>query len=281
MKLVTQTCFCSVRFGDEKAIRLIKKVGFDGYDFSMFEHNMQYWDNDNYLEYAKHLREVSDEVGLPCLQMHAPFGDMTTIDLVLSLHETLIKSIEFAHILGTKIIVIHPGTLLTAAENKKYLYDGLLPKAKEYGITIATENMWINKPGSTTETVPAACGTCKDFVEHIDTINDNNFKACLDLGHAQMVNCEGAVALIKALGKSRLCCLHVHDNDNYHDDHFFPFQGKSNWTEICGALKEIGYDGHFTFEADYTLAKYPSELYEDALKLLHATGRYLINLIES
>lgn len=33
-----------------------------------------------------------------------------------------------------------------------------------------------------TETVPAACGTAQDFIEHIDLINDEFFTGCLDVG---------------------------------------------------------------------------------------------------
>lgn len=95
-----------------------------------------------------------------------------------------------------------------------------------------------------------------------------------------MVNCEGAVALINAFGKDRICALHVHDNDLYNDNHVFPFIGNSDRREICGTLKDIGYNGYFTFEADCTLKKYPNELLKDCLSLLHTTGRYLINLIE-
>jgi sugar phosphate isomerase/epimerase len=95
-----------------------------------------------------------------------------------------------------------------------------------------------------------------------------------------MVNCEGAPKMIRALGK-RIGALHVHDNDLIYDDHIFPFAGFSNWEEITSALAEVGYSGHFTFEADQSMTRYPDELLPYCLKLLERTGRYLIKRIEN
>ena len=279
MKLVTMTSACAKRFGDEQAIKMIKDAGFDGYDFSMFDHNKKYWDSDGWKEYAENLKRVADETGIPCLQMHAPCPMMRTIENVIPLESTFLRSIEIAKILGCNMLVVHPGSFLTAQENKKYIYDKILPFAKEKGVMIATENMFKWKDATETETVPSACGTAKDFVEHMDVINHENFTACMDIGHAEMVNCEGAAKIIRALGK-RIGCLHVHDNDLYHDLHTFPFNGDINWNEVAKALKDVGYKGHFTFEADAFMARYPDELIPACLQLLEKTGRYLIGLIE-
>lgn len=281
MKLVTMTSELCKRFGDEVALRMIKEAGFDGYDFSMFDYNYdKLFNNDNYLEYVKNLRKISDEIGLPCLQAHAPSPNMRTIEDVKPLTPIFLRAIEIAKILGTEILVVHPGSFLSAEENKEYLYDKLLDYAKEQGVKIATENMFKWKDETETETVPSACGTGADFVRHIDYINNANFTACLDLGHASMVNCEGAVKMIYDLG-SRISALHVHDNDLYDDKHVFPFQGDMDWVAITKALKEIGYKGHFTFEADCSMSRYPNELLPYMLVLLEKTGRYLINLIEN
>ncbi|MBQ3046857.1 MAG: sugar phosphate isomerase/epimerase [Clostridia bacterium] len=282
MKLVMLTSELSRRFGDKKALELIKDAGFDGYDYSMFDNvNDSIFNNDNYVEYAKNLRELSEQLNLPCLQAHAPSPLMRTIDQVLPLEPIFLRSIEVASILGCKIIVIHPGSFLTAKENKIHIYDKLLPYAQKLGVTIATENMFKWKEGmEEIETEPSACGTAKDFVEHIDLINHPNFTACLDIGHAEMVNCEGAVKIIKELGGDRLKALHVHDNDLFHDDHTTPFVGKINWVEVTRALKEIGYKGHFTFENSNFLKGFPNELIPQCLKLMEQSGRYLIKLIE-
>lgn len=279
MQLVTMTSECSKRFGDAQAIKIIKEAGFDGYDFSMFEHNQRFWDSDEWEKYSEKLRQVADEMNFPCLQMHAPSPTMRTREDVIPLEKTFLRAIDIAEILGCKIIVVHPGSFLSAYENKKYIYDKILPHAKEKGIKIATENMFKWKDENETETVPSACGTAKDFVEHLDVIKDANFTACVDIGHSEMVNCEGAVKIIKALG-NRIGCLHVHDNDLFDDLHTFPFCGKIKWNEVAKALKDVGYNGHFTFEADAFMRNYPDELIPACLFLLEKTGRYLIDLIE-
>lgn len=280
MKLVTLTSELSKRLDDKQAIKLIKLAGFDGYDFSMFGHNYDVlFNNKNYIEYAKELRNLSDEICLPCLQAHAPSPIMRTLDQVIPMVPIFLRSIEIANILGCKIMVVHPGGFLSAQENKEHLYDKILPYAQEMGVTIATENMFKFKDEKKIETVPAACGTIKDFNEHIDIINNPNFVACLDIGHSQMINCEGAVKMIK--GVHKLKALHVQDNDLIHDNHTFPFVGRINWQEVTSALKEINYDGHFTFEANEFMKNFPNELLPSCLNLLHDIGRYLINMIEN
>ena len=280
MKLVTLTSGTAKRFGDARAVKMIKNAGFDGYDFSMFDHNRKFWDSDGWKDYAKELRRVADGEGIPCLQMHAPCPNMRTVEDVVPLEGTFLRAIDIAEILGCKMLVVHPGSFLSAAENKKHIYDKLLPRAREKGVKIATENMFKWKDETETETVPSACGTAKDFVEHIDCINDEYFTACMDIGHAEMVNCEGSVKIIRALGK-RIGCLHVHDNDLYDDLHTFPFCGKINWKEVAKALKDVGYSGNFTFEADAFMKNYPDELIPACLYLLEKTGRYLIKLIQN
>ena len=281
MKLVTQTSEVASRYGDANAIKMIKNAGFDGYDFTMGNHNFDLlFNNPDYIAYVQNLRAVADQIGIECLQAHAPSPLMRTADQVVPLIPVFLRAIEICSILGCKIMVVHPGSFLSAMENKTLLYDHLLPCAEQNGVIIATENMFKWKDQTETETLPSACGTAKDFVEHIDVINHPNFVACLDIGHSEMVNCEGAVKIIKALGGDRLKALHVQDNDLYHDNHLFPFAGKIDWSQVCKALKEIKYSGNFTFEADFFMKNYPDELIPDCLTFLQKTGRYLIKLIE-
>ena len=277
MKLVQLTSELSRRFGDERAIRMIKDAGFDGFDLTMRSIDGDLF-RDGYEEKAKRLKALSDELGLPCLQAHAPSPRMRTMDQVMPLVGTFLRAIDVAAILECGHLVIHPGAFLSAEENKIF-YDQLLPYAEKRGVLIATENMFKWKDETKTETVPAACGTSEDFLRHLDVINHPSLTACLDLGHAEMVNCEGAVNMIRALG-NRIGCLHVHDNDLYHDLHVFPFVGDADWNAITAALREVGYNGAFTFEADYFLKKFPDELLPACLSLLEKTGRYLISLIE-
>lgn len=278
MKLVTMTSELAKRFGIKKALQMIKEAGFDGYDFTMTSEKDQNLFGDNYQEYVKEIKAEADRLNLPCLQSHSPCPLMRTREQVMALVDVFKRSIDICAILDCKMLVVHPASFLSAKENKEF-YDKILPYAEEKGIMIATENMFKWKDETETETVPSACGTAKDFVEHMEVIKHPNFTACMDIGHAEMVNCEGAPVIIKALG-DKIGCLHVHDNDKFDDWHTLPFTGKINWEEVCKALKEIGYKGHFTYEADSFLRKFPDELMESCLNLMEKTGRYLISQIE-
>jgi sugar phosphate isomerase/epimerase len=84
--------------------------------------------------------------------------------------------------------------------------------------------------------------------------------------------------MIRALGHKRLKALHIHDNDLIHDSHTLPFTQKIHWEDVMTALKEIQYDGVFTFEADNFLKQFPRELIVPASRLMLEVGRYLRKL---
>ena len=283
MKIVTTTGHIGRRVGVKKAVEMIAKAGFDGYDCTMLGMDDEFdgiYVGEQGLKNVKELKRFADEIGLPCLQAHGPCPGVPKFSTVERYVEMSLRAIQYASELECPLLVVHPANDFTAKENYERIYAPLMESAKEYGVRIATENMFKWKDEKEIETVPAACGTAEDFVNHVDYGNNPYFTACLDIGHAQMQNCEGAVKLIKALGKQRLGALHVHDNDLWDDHHTFPFVGKSNWAEITTALAEVDYDGHFTFEADAFLRNYPNELLPSCLQLLGDTGRYLANEIE-
>jgi glycerophosphoryl diester phosphodiesterase len=73
---------------------------------------------------------------------------------------------------------------------------------------------------------------------------------------------------------------HVHDNDLVRDVHTLPFTQKIDWDEVMTALKDIGYDGELTFEADVFLSQFPDELAVHASRLMLEVGRYFIDKYE-
>ncbi len=284
MKLVTYTSHIAKRVGAQEAIRLLKEAGFDGYDYSF--HKTRFVDpciyDDDFIPFMHELRAYADELGMSCEQCHTLFptlkaGAVNSDEMV----ELQTKCLEAAAILGCKIAVVHPGNNCSAEENCEYLYKPLLPVAKKLGVRMATENMWNwNEWG--TQSHPAACGLAEDFIKHIDLIGDDYLIGCLDIGHAEMRNVEGAAHMIRAMGNKRIRTLHVHDNDLVNDNHTFPFMGRIEWQPIIDAFKEIGYDGTFTFECDDAVMKrYPVELFPAVLKLLEQTGRFFISKIEN
>lgn len=282
MRLINLTSNLHKRFGLKESIRLIKEYGFDGYDCSLFSAMSpgREFSGDDYLERASEIRKYADELGLPCTQTHTPCPNWRKYSDVTESIDEQIRALEISAVLGAEIAVVHPSAITDCEGNFELLYSKLLPTAKKLGVKIATENMFSWKTVPDADTVPSACGTAADFARYVDYANDPIFTACLDIGHAEMMNTEGAPKIIKALGHERLLALHVHDNDCLHDDHIYPFAGNINWENVCSALGEIDYQGDFTFETDSFATRFPNELVPYLLRLLHDTGRYLISRIE-
>ena len=58
-----------------------------------------------------------------------------------------------------------------------------------------------------------------------------------------------APEMIRALGP-HLQALHIHDNDRHYDSHRLPFTMDIDFQSVIGALREVGYTGYLTLEAD-------------------------------
>jgi len=282
MKLVDTTAALYKNWGMKGAIKLLKEAGFDGYDTNLWiiPDSDSIFNGDDYLEVAKDIRTYADSLNMPCLQAHAPVKTFVTEADVDAFIEKIRRSMRIAAILGAPIIIVHPGNDFTPQENYDFLYKKLLPLAHELNIVICTENMW-NWDSEKQLSYPAACGSVEDFCQTIDIANDSHLKACLDIGHATMTGAPGAVELVKGLGKDRLAALHVHDNDSVLDLHTAPFSanGKVNWPAFINALKEIGYEGNFTYETCYFEELLPKELQKAGLVFLHDIGRYFIEKV--
>lgn len=283
MKISTEIYSSARHVGEEKAIELLAKAGFDAWDFSMFEMARIDWSTyklkesshplskPDYAKFAKSLRKVADDCGIECNQSHAPFPSR------LVGMDYLKRAIECTAIAGGKICIIHPDNNSSCEENAK-MYNELLPYAKEYGVKIATENMWNWHEGAKRSTF-AACATAEDFKKHIDIVNDPYLVACLDLGHAEMEGSgEGAPYMIRELG-DRLQALHIHDNDKIGDSHQIPFSMKIDFNEIAKALKDINYQGELTLEADRYLEEYDKDNVFEGIKNLAKSARKLEKLI--
>jgi sugar phosphate isomerase/epimerase len=157
-------------------------------------------------------------------------------------------------------------------------YRALAPTAKEAGIKIALENMFVNDPNRKFYT-ESVCGDPREFADYLDTLADDCFTACLDLGHCALCGYSAADA-IRILGADRLGALHVHDNDCKTDNHLPPFTGLQDWAAVTDALREIGYRGEITLESDRIFKNTPAEMYPSTLRYLHDVARCLADMCE-
>ena len=285
MKISTEINSIARISGEEKAVEYVAKAGFDAWDFSMFRmcdkdfekrktvQNSHPLSGNNYLAFARKLKQIGLDNGIVCNQSHAPFP--SDLDGMMTY---LKRAIECTAEAGGEICIIHPVNRKSAEENAE-MYLELLEFAKDTGVKIAAENMWLWDKEKD-EAYFAACADEKSFCEHLEIVNSPNLVACLDIGHAEMRGLNTtAETMIKALGK-RLKALHIHDNDLWHDSHEIPFSMNINFEKVVKALKEIGYSGYFTLEADRYLKNHTEENLFDGVKDLALSARKLADMFE-
>ncbi len=283
LKISTEIHSISKHIGDCKAVEMVAKAGFDAWDFSLFDMCPWDWENKriiptdhplagkNYLSYARELRHIGENMGIHCNQSHAPFPSAPMFD-------ALVRSLECTAEAGGEICIIHPVNTQNAEQNAE-MYERLLPIAKSVGVKIATENMW-NWNKEKNEAAPAACSDPASFLAHLNAVNDPDFVACLDLGHAEMRGLgTTAPEMIRALG-SHLQALHIHDNDLHNDSHQIPFSMQMDFDAIALALAEIGYSGYLTLEACEYLNNFNIDNLDRGLLDLAESARRLGRMIE-
>ena len=285
MKISTEIQSTAYLVGEQKAVELVAKAGFDAWDFSLFD--LCRYDRANrcalatghpltgpgYLKYARELKQIGLDNGIVCNQSHAPFPVWFP-----GIRDSLKKAIECTAEAGGSICVVHPMNDAPAIYNIVLFLD-LLPFAKEHGVKIATENMFNWDPETQTSSF-ASCATAESFLEHLNGVNDEYLVACLDIGHAEMQAGDGAVPMIEALG-GHLQSLHIHDNDRRHDFHQIPFSMDVDFDAVVRALKKINYKGEFTLEANSYMKQYTAETALDGLRNMAKAAKKLADMFEN
>ena len=285
MKISTEIGSAANIVGEEMTLEYLAKAGFDAWDFSMFSmwkydwHTRTYQKtnhplaSDNYLAFAKKLKRIGLDYGIVCNQSHAPFPSTCPEN-----YPYFQRAIECTAEAGGKICIIHPNNHKSARENAE-MYQKLLPFAKACGVKIAMENMF-NWDQEKEQSCFAACATAEDFSAHLDAVNDPFVVACLDIGHAEMKGSgSGAVVMIHAL-KDRLQALHLHDNDRLHDSHQIPFSMQIDFAAVVQALKDVGYEGYLTLEANTYLNNYSQQNIFEGIQNLSASAKRLAVMFE-
>lgn len=284
MKLSTTTGRFHCKFGFHKAIDFLVDAGYDALDFSQFDDEV--YTSEYGKEYYTEIRKYAEDKGVFFNQSHAPFGSsFSDEDKTKKRFDEIVTAIKRASYLGVKNIIVHPcqhlkydieGNPEKLFEYNMEFYQKLIPYCEEYNIRVALENMW-QRTGMINH---STCSRPYEFVKYLDTLNNDCFVACLDIGHAALVR-EDIGDFIKALGNKRLQCLHVHDVDGTNDSHTLPYFGSINWEKVMKALGEIDYKGDLTFEADCFMDNKPDILLPDCAKLMAKTGKYLVSQFEA
>ena len=285
MKLSTELHSAVVHVGEERAVELVAKAGFTAFDFSMCDMFRYDWNKrcviengsplraNDYLAFARRVKQVALDNGIICNQSHAPYPMAAD-----GIYPYILRAIECTAEAGGDICVIHPDNNGTPESNAE-IYHKLLEFAKPYGVRIATENMF-NWDSKADRCSFAACATPESFNAHLDAVNDPNLVACLDIGHAEMKGSgTNAVEMIEALG-GRLQALHIHDNNKWHDNHQIPFSMGIDYAPIAAALKRVGYNGYLTLEADtFLMQSYTADNLAEGMKKLYESVKRIHDMM--
>ena len=281
MRISMDTYALSQKFGDFKAIEMMKEAGFDAVDFSYcYKQETKEVLGDGYREYAKRIREHLDKVGIVCNQAHAPFVSGTEFakDASLSKETLIIRAIESASILGAENIVVHallvPEGVDFEETNINY-YKSLIPYCEKFGIRVAVENLF--KRDFKRKSFAGLIGSPKELNRIVEKINSPYIVACVDVGHSALTGNEPE-KFIEGVNKNILKVLHVHDNGYTEDDHALPYTGKLNWEAVMEALKNKEYQGDLTFEIRKFTSNFPDELVAQALKFIVSVGKHLVSI---
>ena len=152
MKLSMEIYTISERFGDARAVELIKDAGFDAIDYSFYyKKECEAVLGENYRAYAQDLRAQLDRIGIVCNQAHAPFTFQygMRMDPEEEKYLALIRSIEAAAILGAKNIVVHSISVPEGIDFVQYnieYYRSFIPYCEKFGICVAVENLCKRDP---------------------------------------------------------------------------------------------------------------------------------------
>lgn len=274
------------RYGDKKAIEMIKEAGFDALDYSFYdtEDDPQIL-GDGYIEHALQVRRWLDEAGIVCNQAHAELGMRAQMrfDVSEPQYQRIVRCLKAAAILGAKQIVVHGvGDVLAydaayIAECNLAYYQSLIPYCEKFGIRVAVENLLRIDPKR--RYFRPFLGTPQALGGLVTKLSSKWIVGCIDVGHAALTYREPE-EFIKEMAPGVVQALHVHDNDYLDDRHMLPFTQNLNWPAIMAALKEYGYQGDLTFELSSYMSRIPDGLMTDAVQFANRVGRYLVSLYE-
>ena len=280
MRLSINTNAIGKRFSELEFFQMIAQAGFEAVDYSF----CGFWDADSPWQlndreaYAARLVEAAKQNGLCLTQAHAEcvynWDDPNVIDEKII--PTVKENIRLCSLLGIDKMVVHGlshPAVRTPVEvkleaNIRY-FNELKPVARQYGVKIALENLRY------------VCTTPDEYEYLMNTLDDDVFIACVDLGHSVIAG-QDITQVIRRLGHDRVKLMHCHDNALVTDDHMIPGTGKINWGDVLQALADIRYTGDFSLELIYYVNGFldnehgfDDDFAPKALEIARISGAYL------
>ncbi|MGG1575603.1 sugar phosphate isomerase/epimerase family protein [Fictibacillus sp. NRS-1165] len=215
---------------------MIKKAGFEGIEILAEQKNA--------VQYLKYASDLDLKVGL-----HLPFHDLNLATPDAAVYErTLSVLTEWIANLAEydgKHATFHGGYAWFSEERNESLFRveeriiKLNEVAKHHGIDLLLENL-----------IPDKLNYChhiaSNLEEWIDLITAANIKACLDLGHLDLMGNDLKAAIDKLAGT--LGAVHVSENDGRSDLHLLPGDGNHFTVGLESYLEDRHFGGPIIYE---------------------------------
>ena len=264
----------------------LKAAGFDYVDANcwQFSDPGRPLSRNDWRDFAHKMREHADKIGVRFRQIHGAtvngmrWDDPDDPAAVAHMNAMNFRCVETAKILGADWMVMHPfnlphDPLYSAQKAKEATIAYVAPYlelAKKLGVGIALENM-VDYGGRRRR---YCGGDPEELLDLVDTLADPSVGMCIDTGHAHASGID-VPSFIRAAG-ARLKCTHINDNLTDKDAHLPPFFGSVDWKETVRALREIGYEGDFSFEIGSQ--RFPTDTRRAWYRFVHDLGEDLLKL---
>ncbi|MEG0494304.1 MAG: hypothetical protein RR696_13995, partial [Clostridia bacterium] len=113
MKIATMTRASTKALGEQDAMRMLARAGFDGVDYSFHTYGLTSpllaGSQRDKTSYYWELRHVLDACGLKVCQCHALYPTYTGSEIYDEpLYQSILQTIQIADILGSPYLVVHP-----------------------------------------------------------------------------------------------------------------------------------------------------------------------------
>lgn len=153
------------------------------------------------------------------------------------------QSVEWSASIGAEQVIIHPNLysapIFLRRESQECAKENLMrlgEAGQKLGIQVVVENVGFGSQFALFDE--------EEFVQLFEEIP--TIKALVDIGHAH-INGWDTPSLIRKLG-TRLCAVHIHDNDGIGDLHLPVGQGTIDWQPVWEALRSLEHFYRATLE---------------------------------
>ena len=256
-------------YGDKKTFEIAKGLGVDAVDFftNSFdcskEDSVYSKSDDEISAYFTELKECAAKSDIAIAQTHGRLrtymSDAALAELCL---ENERRDLLAASALGAPVCVMHgiKDSIIGKDLKPQFIRDlcyeifsKLIVWAKEYNVRLAIETSGYTDATQSLEFF-AQAKEIKGIYERICADGDNSkfFSVCVDTGHTNTAVRFGNPSVgdcIRMYGKS-ISCLHLHDNDGFHDQHLPMRCGTIDCDDVLNANEETGYVGFYNLEVN-------------------------------